>query len=223
MEQRHLEYIEYYKARLRKYENNPLYPNLYRSEKALHDAIVSCEKLEDFKEKVEQGQLPFKNAVAMMKDQETAWENHYNETKEPVRAKASTEILAMLESATDLNDVITRSNEIRLKNNNEISIDGFVSEFYSAFTMLENIEVWERAEVPSKWKSEMKENISEAINSYREVFRDVTLPSARMYEPGFRLDADLAREERHRRLIPVKDEAFERRLAQFKSIIAPCQ
>jgi hypothetical protein len=223
MEQRHLEYIEYYKARLRKYENNPLYPTLYQTEKALHDAIASCEKLEDFKAKVEEGQLPFKNAKALMKDQETAWEKHYLETKEFIRAKASTQILAMLDDAKDLSDVITRSNEIRNKNNTEISIDGFATEFYSAFTMLENIEVWERAEVPSRWKSEIKENIQDSVQSYREIFRDITLTSARLYDPGFRLDADLAREERYRRLIPVKDQAFERRLAQFKAIIAPCQ
>lgn len=223
MEQRHLEYIEYYKARLRKYENNPLYRNSYQSEKALLDAIASCEKLEDFKTKVEEGQLPFKNAIALMRDQETAWEAHYLETKEEVRSKASTEILKMLDTVKDLGDLITQSNDIRLKNNNEISIDGFTSEFYSAFIMLENIEVWEKAEVPSRWKDEMKRNIRESIEQTREVYKDTTLPSMRMYDPGYRFSFDLVWKERHRRLIPAPDSAVKRRLEQFRYIIEPCQ
>ena len=219
MEQRHQEYIDYYRARLRKYENNPLYKNSYASEKALLDALTSCAKLEDFKAACDNGQLPFKNAIALMKDQETAWEQHYIETKEEVRAKASTEILAFLKEARDLAELIEQTNKIRLKNNNEISIDGFAGEFYSSFTMLENIEVWERAEVPSRWRDEMRENIRESIKSSREIYHDITLPSARMYDPNHRFDPDLVWKDRHRRLIPVKDETMKRRLAQFRFVI----
>ena len=219
MEQRQQEYIDYYRARLRKYENNPLYRNSCASERALLDALTACEKLEDFKAACENGQLPFKNALALMKDQESAWEQHYLEIKEEVRALSSTRILKFLEEAKDLYSLIEKTNEIRLKNNNEISVDGFTDEFYSAFTMLENIEVWDRAEVPSRWKDEMRNNIRESVDKARELYNDITLPSARMYDPGFRFDFDLVWKERHRRLIPVKDETMKRRLATFKSII----
>src|SRR4051812_30940781 len=113
MDTRHLEYIEYYKARLKKYENNPMYRNSYESEKALYDAIASCAQLEDFKNKVEEGKLPFKNAVALMKDQETAREKYYLSIKEPIRAQESTDILKMLDTIEDLGDLITKSNDIR--------------------------------------------------------------------------------------------------------------
>lgn len=219
MEQRHQEYIDYYRTRLRKYENNSLYKNSYESEKALLDAIAACEKLEDFKAACDKDKLPFKNAVALMRDQETAWEKHYLEIKETIRAHGSREILNYLDEANDLPALIARINELRQKNSNEVSIDGFTDHFYSAFTALENVEVWERAEVPSRWKSEMKENIKESIKSSREVYRSETLPSARMYDPNYHFDYDLVWEDRHRRLIPVKDETIKRRLEQFKSLI----
>lgn len=219
MEQRHQEYIDYYKARLRKYENNPLYNNSYASEKVLLDALMACEKLEDFKAACDSSKLPFKNAVALIRDQETAWEKHYHEIKEDIRAKGCREILNYLDEAGDLHSLIARTNELRQKSSNEVSIDSFTDEFYSSFTALENMEVWEKAEVPSRWKSEMREKIEESIKSSREVYKDVTLPSARMYDPNYRFDPKLVWEERHRRLIPVKDETMERRLAQFRSII----
>lgn len=33
MDQRHQEYLDYYRVRMSKYENNPLYKNSYQSEK----------------------------------------------------------------------------------------------------------------------------------------------------------------------------------------------
>jgi hypothetical protein len=212
MEQRHREYIDYYRARLRKYENNSLYENSYASEKALLDAIEACDKLEDFKEACESRQLPFRNAIALMKDQESAWEKHYLEIKEVIRAKGCRAILDYLENAKDLASLISETNDMRNRTSNEISIDGFASEFYSAFTVLENIEVWEKAEVPSRWKEEMRENIRESTGEHRKLYHEVTLPAARMYHPAFRFDFDLVWEDRHRRLIPLKDETMKRRL-----------
>ncbi len=84
MDQIFEDYKLYYKARMDKYENNPLYLYSYQSEKALSDAMQSCNQLADFKEKL--GDLNVKNAIALIKDQETARLAHYSNLREEKRA-----------------------------------------------------------------------------------------------------------------------------------------
>ena len=87
MDQRHQEYIEYYKARVKKYENNPLYRNSYQTEKAIYDAIAGANDLDEFKTRLEQGNLTVKNAIALVKDQENARKKFYEEINQPIKAK----------------------------------------------------------------------------------------------------------------------------------------
>lgn len=219
MELRHQEYIDYYKLRLKKYEGNPLYPNTYASEKALYDAIAGAADLNEFKARLEAGNLANKNANALVKDQETARLKHYREINEPIRAKEPERILEVIDSFTQVMDMITATNEIRQKVSLEVSVDGFVDQFYADFLVLENLEVERKADVPSSWKGEIEENIRETIADGRELYNETTLPRAREWQADWKLDHEQVWEDRHRRVIPVKDETIRRRIAEHKAYL----
>ncbi|TAL32723.1 MAG: hypothetical protein EPN93_15570 [Spirochaetes bacterium] len=219
MEQLHQEYIDYYRARLKKYENNPHYKNSYETEKALFDAISGVAELKDFRDVLFKNNLHNKNAVALVKDQETLRQEMYGAIRETVRAKGSADILAALPGITDVNALTQRVTELGLANSDEIALDLMTDYFYQDFLQLEWIEVLEKGEYPSRWKSDVKEGIERWKDSLRKNWTDSILPAARKIKPDYKFDYALLREDRHRRKIPVGDETLARRIEQHKKIV----
>ncbi len=219
MEHLHREYVDYYRARLKKYESNPNYKNSYETEKALLDAMSGVKELKDFREVLFKNNLHNKNAVALVKDQETLRQKMYTDIRETVRAKGSADILAALPAINDVNQLTQRVTEIGLQNSNEIAVDLATDYFYYDFLQLEWIEILEKGEFPSRWKSEIKERIENWKESLRKNWTDSTLPSMRKIRPDFKFDYNLIWEDRHRRKIPVGDETLKRRIEQHKKIV----
>lgn len=218
MDQRQQEYVEYYQSRLKKFENNPLYANSYQSEKALYEAIANSTDLEEFGQKVESENLAVKNAIALVKDQETARKKFYEELKEEIKLHAPLRILDAVDSVkTDL-ELIKMVNDIESEVNIEIIVDLFTQEIYNDLMMLEEIEVYQSAEVPDEWKKEInherpQEMINDGIKDWNESF----VPNARNWDPNWQYNASLIWEERHRRIIPIPDEILKKRIIQFKT------
>ncbi|MFO1471627.1 MAG: hypothetical protein U1F27_11380 [Turneriella sp.] len=219
MDQRQAEYAEYYKVRMKKYEGNPLYKNSYETEKALYELMATATSEAEYKAKFQQGNLNTKNAIALVKDQETAEKAHWESLQETIKAKGCAAILAVIDSFNDVMTMITETNNIRQKNSLEQSVDGFVDGFYSDFLALENIEVYEKADVPSRWRAEREDSIREMKAEGRKLFEEVTLPRAREWDPDWKWNHDLVWEVRHRRVIPVPDETITRRIPQHKKYL----
>ena len=217
MEERHLQYVKYYEARMKKYENNKLYARSYKTEIALYDAISTASDLNEFKIKLEAGNLAVKNAIALTKDKETAFKELYHKLKEFIRAHSSEEILEKIDEAKTDQDVVKIVTDIDQKNSVKISIDLFTDEFYSDFKVLEDIEVLENAEVPDEWKAEIKESIQKDIADGRKQWEEDVLPNNRNWDPNWSFNYDLIWEERHRRLIPFPDEIVKKRIEQHKN------
>lgn len=216
MDTRHKEYTEYYKSRMLKYEGNPMYENSYKTEKDLYEAIANSSSLEEFRKELNEKNLAVKNAIALVKDKETARKKHFEEIKEFIRLKAPSRILEILDSIQTETELIQKSNEIESEVSIEISVDLFTDIFYSDFPMLENIEVWQTAEVPEEWKQDLNNYITEALVQGRETWEKEIIPNARNWKPDWSFDFNLISEERHRRLIPESDETTEKRIGQFK-------
>ena len=128
MEKRHQEYLEYYQARLKKYENNPLYSHSYESQNALYQAIAGSENLEEFGQKVEKEQLAIKSAIALVKDKETARKNLYQELGEEIRSHAPLRILEIVDSVKTEAELLNTVTEIEGEVNIEITLDLFTQE-----------------------------------------------------------------------------------------------
>jgi len=217
MEERHQQYVKYYEARMKKYESSKLYARSYETENALYDAISTASDLNDFKTKFEEGNLAVKNAIALTKDKETVFKELYHKLKEFIRAQSSEEILEKIDDAKTDQDVVNIVTDIDQKNSVKISIDLFTDEFYSDFKVLEDIEVWEKAEIPDEWKAEIKKSIQKDIANGRKQWEEDILPNNRNWDPNWNFNYDLIWEERHRRLIPFPDEIAKKRIEQHKN------
>ncbi len=209
------EYTAYYRARMQRYEGNPLYAHSHASEKALYEAMASCRELGEFKDKL--GDLNIRNAIALVKDQAAARKKAYEAMKEPLRARGPAEILEKIDAARTDMEVVRITSEIEQKNSNEISIDGFTDVFYYGFLYLEHIEVYETAQVPGKWKSQREGYRAEYVKSLKELY-DTVERDARNWRPDWNFRYETVLEERHRRRIPVPDEALKRRIEQTKKL-----
>ncbi|MDO5836876.1 MAG: hypothetical protein Q4P17_10230 [Methanobacterium sp.] len=218
MEKRHQEYLEYYQARLKKYEHNPLYPHSQQSQEALYQSIASSKNLEEWGQKVENQQLDLKSAIALVKDKETARKKFYQDLNEQIRLHAPVKILEIVDSVKTEAELINTVNKIEGEVNIEITLDLFTHAIIDDLMMLEEIEVHQTAEVPEEWKKEINHDYpQELINQGRKDWVEMVEPNARQWDPQWKFNLDLIWEERHRRLIPFQDEVLKKRVDQFKT------
>lgn len=216
MDQLLADYKAYYKSRMDRWEGNPMYPNSYQSEKALFLAMDSCNELLEFKDKM--GDLNIKNAIALVKDKETARLKHYEELKETVRAKGPQFILERIDQANSDMDVV----EISTKADHEalilISVDLLTDHFYGdIIPRLETLDMLRNAEVPDKYSSNIQESIGEQIQKIKEGVADLE-KNAQSWQQGWQFNPDLIWEHRHRKKMPLPDAVLEKRLNGYKNL-----
>lgn len=217
MDQRHLDYIAYYKVRMQKFEGNPMYKNSLEAEKAMFDAISGIEELEEFRDKVQAGKLNVKCAIALVKDQETARLQHYSEISDPIRIHAPQRILQMVDSVTSDMELVEKVNKIESTVGIEVSVDNLIRQFISDIDSLELIEVWENAEVPDEYKQKVNHDYSDDfIAEYQKLLKEIILPRAREWDSEWDFDYSLLWEERHRRRIFFSDDILKKRIEQHK-------
>ncbi len=214
------DYKKYYKVRMDRYADNPMFPHSYESEKALYEAMANANDGMDFKKALEEGNLAVKNSIALMKDKETARLAHWNELKEPIRARAPQRILATIDQAETAMDVPNMVSDIETQVSVEIGIDGFVDNFYGLdlnFKVLEDMEVSLTAEVPRRWRSDQRESYErDRQRMYEGFMRD--REDASKWQPNWRMDFNLLWEDRHRRKIPVPDEQLQKRIDEVRQM-----
>jgi hypothetical protein len=99
-----------------------------------------------------------------------------------------------------------------------VTVDELTRLWTTSLTTLENVEVWRTAQVPDHWRAELEGLAADALVGARGVWAQVEAEAAQ-HQAGWVLDPELARAERHRRLVPVADEVFERRLTEHGSLI----
>jgi hypothetical protein len=217
MDQRHQDYIDYYRVRMQKYENNSVYKNSLEAEKAIYDAISGIQELEEFRKKMQSGNLNVKCGIALVKDQETARLQHYKEISEPIRSHAPERILDMVDNVSTDMDLVEKVNKVNSEVGIEVSVDNLIRQVIYDLDALENIEVWQNAEVPAEYKQRVNiEYSAENKAEYQKILNGNILPRAREWDPNWDFDYSLLWEERHRRRIFFSDELLKKRIEQHK-------
>lgn len=210
------EYKAYYTARAKRFEADPDFPFSAKAENDLRDAMLSCNELGEFKQKL--GNLNDLCAIALAKDANLMRFKHYTALEEKVRALGPERIIAKADQYTQVMDLITMINEEENRNSLEIAADS-LEPFEGNWFMLERLEVYEKAEVPAQWKKHMAQSAEEIRASLRENHRS-TEEDMQRWKTGWKLDLNLLDETRHRRRFPYPDEEIRFRKQQYESIIS---
>ena len=208
------DYKTYYRLRMQRYENNPDYPESYKSEKAIYDVIASCATLEEFKNKL--GDLNEKNAIALVIDQYNLRLRHYVEMNEPIKASSCKLVIDSAASMKNVTELITMVNEEANKLNLAVTADTIMP--FNDPGSLERIAIWEQADVPEKYKPNYRKYAEEEKRNLQKQYRD-TENNMSNWLPGWKFDFSRILEGRHRRLIPFPDETIKKYIQQTKAIL----
>jgi hypothetical protein len=189
------------------------------AERALLDAIRGAATLEDFKQRLERDRLDLAAARALVQDKETARVAHFDALAEPVRARTSRAVLQAAEQATSVQQLVQLVSEAEQRGQLELAADAPYASFADEVLKLEALDVRRLAQVPSQWRAEDDAALQEERASHRAHFEAHTLPRAKQWSPTWRLEASKFHEPRHRRLVPVPDDVFARRVAEYVALL----
>ena len=211
------DYKAYYLTRSKRYAGNPNLKRSAAAEKALSDALQSCSKLEEFKDKM--GNKNELCATALTLDQAEYRMRVFTELKETVRAKGEAQILKVCEPIENVTQLIQTSVDIMLENSKEISEDTMAVGFFKGVIFqLERIDAYDQAEVPAEYQSKMKQWAEDERKSIRDGHKS-HVEETRKFHPNYTFKTELLWEHRHRRLIPLPDDVLTKRINQLNNIL----
>ncbi|KAA1397522.1 hypothetical protein [Aeromicrobium ginsengisoli] len=210
------DYRDYYRSRARRSAANTLYPETAAAQQSMADAADAASSIEDLQATSVELSLAMGHALA--RDQANARAAVYAETAETVRAQGPAEVLAGVESAADAPALASLLAAIEQRTGIAVTVDELTRLWAMSLTTLENVEMWRTAQVPDRWRAELETYAAEAIAAERDAWAQVET-EGRRHQAGWSFDPQVARAERHRRLVPVADAVFERRLAEHGSLV----
>jgi hypothetical protein len=216
MDQRLAEYREYYRARARRYADNPAYPNTAEAERQLCATAEAATSMDDLRAVLAHAHL--QPARALARDRAAARAAAYARTGDLVRANAPACITEAVEQAADPAAITSAVARIETEVDALVTRDELGRLWTQSLPALENIEVWTSAVVPDRWRRELDGFARDAAQQERGSWARA-VSEAQAHAPGWQFDPDVARAARHRRLVPLSDATFERRLAQHAELI----
>jgi hypothetical protein len=208
------DYKAYYHLRMKRFEGNPVYTRTFESEKAIYDAIASCNTLEEFKDKL--GDLNEKNAIALIIDEYNIRLKYYSEMYDTIRANGCRHIIDKAATISNVVDLMTMVSEEENKTNLELTADTIHPFDDSGY--IERIRVWEEANVPEQYKSRYQQYADEEKQKLMEAYAAVE-KNLNDWQPGWKFNFNRILEERHRRKLPFSDEVLDNNIQYTKSII----
>jgi len=210
------QYKDYYRVRAERFANNPNYSNSYQAESNLSAAMQSCNELIEFKDKI--GNLNELCAVALSKDEHQIEKKFYDKHQEVIRVLASKRIMEKIDTVDNVNDLVTLVMEEVNKNSLEISMDEYHREFQSDWKQMDDIEAYENAIVPDKYKSKMQATANETKHRLIQSVNDLE-QEGQKFQPDWKYQPDKNTEHRHRRLVPYSDSHLSEQLSKYKSLV----
>ena len=210
------DYRDYYRSRARRYAANPLYPETAAAEQAMSDAVDAASSIDDLRTTAVELSLAMGHALA--RDQARARAAVYAATDEDVRAQGPAEVIAGIDTAADAPALASMLSAIEQRTGVAVAADELTRWWTTSLTALENVEVWRTAQVPDRWRAELDGYATEALAAERAGWAE-TVAQARQHQADWTFDPAVARAERHRRLVPVAEPVFERRLREHGTLI----
>lgn len=196
--------------------NNDNYKHSYQIESKILKAIQSSNSMEEFKIKL--GNLNELCAIALVKDEAIIEKDFFEKHKEEIRKLAPMRILERLNEINNPIDLGIMITEETNKNSLEISSDEAHRQLIYDWHLVDDITIYENAEVPEKYKSGMRE----IVNSVKELLVssiDDIEKTMQAWEDNWRVKPEINLEYRHKRLYPFKEEHIKEQIEKYKQII----
>lgn len=218
------EYRAYYDARVERYANNPKKKHSFEAESNLRDLMYKYDTFEEIKDNL--GSLNIDCAFAAWQDQYEMESEYYKEVEDPVRKKCADKILDEVEkypktglSNSSVIDMGSKITEVTNQSNNEIYYDEASGKaLLDEWKHLDEIDVYSNAVVPGRYKYYMQKFVSDIKKEMKER-NEKNEKYLKAWSKGRRIDPNLAKENRYRRLMPYSDEDIEKQLKKYKEII----
>lgn len=210
------EYAAYYRSRAARYAANPAYPETARAERQMADLVAGATSFDDVAGAMVEASVA--NGRALARDQANARAAVYAETAEDVRALGPAEVLAGLADCRDAAAIVALTSSVENRVVAAVTADEATRQWTADLVTLENAEVWRSAQVPERWRAQLLAWADEGESAARASWSSIAA-RAGQHQPGWSFDEHTARAVRHRRLVPLPDSVFERRLAEHRERI----
>ena len=141
----------------------------------------------------------------------------YEELEESVKAEAPRRVMSAIKGVDDVIEVTSRVNHVLTEGAiAETADDLHRLEFTGDLGVMEQLEVYTRAEIPERWRDFFDGVVRDDAAAGRAVVAETA--KSRALLPNWRLDHDQLWENRHRRRIPISDDALRARIAQHVAL-----
>ncbi len=218
MDQRHRDYADYYRVRAERAAASASARRRAPLERDRADAIAAAAGLEQLELIEREGRFGDRIAAATAADQAEARRDGHRALDEHVRAAVEHDILTAVEGLDDVTAVMSAVADIEADGRLRITLDEFHRVFADAIDLLEELECAERADLPAEheaWRAEYVADLESAIaDSHARATEQ-----ARALDPAWTFDPGIATEPRHRRMIPLDDDAASRHLERYLRIV----
>lgn len=191
----------------RRHAADPRYPETARAERALADLVGGATSFDQIAGAMVEASMT--NGRALARDQANARAALFAETAEDVRAQGPARVLAGIDGCADAASIVALTSAAESEATEAVTADEKHRLWAMDLATLENAEAWRTAQVPERWRSQLEAWAVEGEATARSDWRAA----------GITFDEATARAERHRRLVPLPDEVFERRLAEHRDRI----
>ena len=157
-------------------------------------------------------------ANALIKDESLMEKAHFEKHQEHIRIQSAVTILEKVDDFTQVMDLITMVTNVIQQNGIAISLDEANRQFIYDWEYIDRAEIYAKAEVPDKYKSDMQESAAQMRQAIAESVRTLTA-DLQHWNQGWKINPAVNLEYRHRRLLPFTDDQIREQLAKFNAII----
>jgi hypothetical protein len=210
-------YQAYYSVRAEKYSRNPNYKNTFQAETQLAEAVLSCETLEEIREKM--SNLNEMCGTALLKDQYLMEKEHFYQHYETIRAGEAERVLSRIDEFRSVSELMSYINEISAEERIRISLDESHSmHFFGDLDLLEEYLIHKNAIVPESYKKIIQDILEDFKHDLVENVQ-ILEKNNHEWQQNWKLNPDICFEPRHFRLSPVRTEFLHELRSLYADIV----
>lgn len=214
------DYKHYYKVRMMRYQNDPLYTHSYKAESTMYQLFADANSMEELMSQQQNGiELSNKVAIALMKDiaqMELDWCKKHQET---IKILAPQRVLEEIDKCTTIADTVQLTIDIEMSILEKVAIDRLTAE--TVFKVINQlIKIEENSNLTFN-RDEYKESTEMLLKKLKEniifILKELN-ENASLRLPDWSFDAFIIKEHRHKKGIIYSEKHIDEKCAEINKI-----